>query len=178
MAVAGTDHRDYPQAYRIARGALDIALRAGRADATLLLEDLGVSGLLLQLDDAGQLLGFADRTLAAVRRHDAQRGTRLLQTLRSYLDHRLNRVAVGRDLHVHPNTVTQRLQRIQALTGIDLADPDSIVQLQAALTVLEVAHGRSSGVGLRTVDVHSRAYVSSARVTWGVRPTTQRYDFL
>jgi sugar diacid utilization regulator len=141
VAVVGTDRPDYPQAYRIARGALDIALRTGRTNTTITLDDLGVSGLLLQLDDPGKLLGFADRTLAAVRRHDEERGTRLLQTLRSYLDNRLNRVATGRELHVHPNTVTQRLQRIETLARIDLADPDSIVELQAALTVLDVAQG-------------------------------------
>jgi len=141
VAVCGTGDRDYPQAYRIARGALNIALRAGRSDITVTLEDLGVSGLLLQLDDPGQLFGFADRTLAAVRQHDKERGTGLLKTLRSYLDNRQSRVAVGRELHVHPNTVTQRLQRIETLTGIELSDPASVVQLGVALMVLEVAQG-------------------------------------
>lgn len=144
VAISGTGHRDYPQAYRITRGAVDIAIRAGRTDATVTLDDLGVVGLLLQLDDPEQLLGFADRTLAAVRRHDEQRGTRLLQTLRSYLDNRLSRAATGQELHVHPNTVTQRLQRVQALTGVDLSDPDSIVHVRAALMVLEVAQGGGS----------------------------------
>ena len=87
------------------------------------------------------MFGFADRTLAAVRGTDEERGTALLKTLRSYLDNRLSRVAVGRELHVHPNTVTQRLQRIETLTGIELSDPASVVQLGVALTVLEVAQG-------------------------------------
>jgi DNA-binding PucR family transcriptional regulator len=35
--------------------------------------------------------------------------------------------------------VTQRLQRIESLTGLDLADPEAVVQARAALTVLDVA---------------------------------------
>jgi sugar diacid utilization regulator len=139
VAVSGPGHRNYPEAYRTARGALEIAERSGRTDITVTLGDLGVAGLLLQLDDADQLLAFADRTLAEVRRHDEQRGTELLLTLRCYLDNRQSRTAAARALHVHPNTVTQRLQRIQSLSGVDLGKPDTIVRIQAALTLIDVA---------------------------------------
>jgi len=139
VAVSGTGHRDYPQGYRTARGALEIATRSGRTDTTITLEDLGIAGLLLQLDDAEQLMAFADRTLADIRRHDQQRGTQLLDTLRCYLDSRQSRTATGQALHVHPNTVTQRLQRIQTLSGVDLTNPDTIVRIRAALTLLDVA---------------------------------------
>lgn len=138
VAVAGPPS-GYPEAHRIARGALEIALAGGRSDVTVTLDGLGVSGLLLQLDDPAPLLAFADRTLAQVRRHDARRGTRLMQTLRSYLDHRQNRAATAAALHLHPNTVTQRLQRIQALARLDLTDPEAVVQARTALTVLDAA---------------------------------------
>lgn len=141
VAVAGPV-AGHPQAFRTARGALDLALAGGRADTTVTLAGLGVAGLLLQLDDTTQLVGFADRTLAAVRRHDADRGTHLLDTLRHYLDHGQNRALTASALHLHPNTVTQRLQRIQLLTGLDVADPAASVQVRAALLVLDVASSR------------------------------------
>ena len=139
VAVSGSAHRNYPEAYRTARGALEIATRGGRTDVTVTLADLGVAGLLLQLDDADQLLAFADRTLAEIRQHDEQRGTELLPTLRCYLDNRQSRAATARALHVHPNTVTQRLQRIESLSGANLGKPDTIVRIQAALTLIDVA---------------------------------------
>jgi DNA-binding PucR family transcriptional regulator len=95
--------------------------------------------LLLQLDDADQLMAFADRTLGEIRRHDEQRRTELLQTLRCYLDNHQNRAATGLALHVHPNTVTQRLQRIQVVSGIDVSTPASVVQISTALMLLDVA---------------------------------------
>ncbi|MGS0685018.1 PucR family transcriptional regulator [Nakamurella sp. GG22] len=139
VAVSAAGHRNYPEAYRTARGALELATRSGRTDSTVTLEDLGVAGLLLQLDDADQLLEFADRTLAEIRRHDVQRGSDLLRTLRCYLDNRQSRAATARALHVHPNTVTQRLHRIESLSGVDLGKPDTIVRIQAALTLIDVA---------------------------------------
>ena len=80
VAVSGAGHRTYPQAYRTALGALAIAIRSGLQNRTATLPDLGVSGLLLQLDDPEQLLDFADRTLSQVRRHDQRRGTQLITT--------------------------------------------------------------------------------------------------
>lgn len=145
-AVAGP-RTGYPEAHRIARGALEIALAGGRSDVTVTLDGLGVSGLLLQLDDPAPLLAFADRTLAEVHRHDERRGTHLVQTLRSYLDHRQNRGATAAALHLHPNTVTQRLQRIQALANLDLTDPEAVVQARTALTVLDVARAGLEDVG-------------------------------
>jgi DNA-binding PucR family transcriptional regulator len=45
---------------------------------------------------------------------------------------------------VHPNTVTQRLQRIEILTALDLAQPSAVVQIQAALMLLDVAQSDQS----------------------------------
>lgn len=141
VAVAGPV-AGHPEAFRVARGALELAVAGGRADTTVTLDRLGVAGLLLQLDDTSQLVAFADRTLAAVRRHDQARGTHLLDTLRHHLRSGQNRAATAAALHLHPNTVVQRLQRIQSLTGLNLADPEALLQVRAALLVLDVARTR------------------------------------
>ncbi len=139
VATAPSSRDGYGRAYRTVRGALDLAHRSGRTGGVLTLDDLGVTGLLLQLDDPAQLLTFADRTLGPVRRHDAERRTELLRTLRAHLDHGLHRTRTARAVHVHVNTVAQRLRRIEALTGWDLADPATLVEVGAALTLLDVA---------------------------------------
>ena len=104
-----------------------------------------MAGLLLQLDDAAQLVAFADRTLGAVRRHDHERGTALLQTLRTHLDGGPDRAATARRLTVHPNTVAQRLRRVEAVSGLDLSRPATVVDVAAALVLLDVA-GEYRGV--------------------------------
>jgi DNA-binding PucR family transcriptional regulator len=48
-------------------------------------------------------------------------------------------IDTARLLQVHPNTVGQRLRRIQALTHKDLSRPDHAMDLAAALVVGDVA---------------------------------------
>lgn len=133
------DLKMYPRAYRSAAGALDMLALSGQTDTSVTLDDLGLVGLLLQLDDAHQLLQYADRTLGPVRAHDTSRGTELIRTLRTYFACGLVNTDTARLLQVHPNTVGQRLRRIQALTDKDLTRPDHAIELATALTVGDVA---------------------------------------
>ena len=129
----------YAEAYRTAKGALDIALRAGRTNTVVQLADLGVIGLLLQLEDSSQLAAFARRTLGPLLDYDESHQTDLVHTLRTYFACRNDRNRAAATLHIHPNTVTQRLRRVEQLCGVELVEPSTILQFSAALTVHDVA---------------------------------------
>ncbi|MFC5994899.1 PucR family transcriptional regulator [Pseudonocardia hispaniensis] len=60
-------------------------------------------------------------------------GTRLAETLTSWLLHMGNRKAVANDLHVHPQTVRYRLSRLRELFGAGLDDPAVRAALLLAL---------------------------------------------
>ncbi len=59
------------------------------------------------------------RTLAEC---DRRKDNRYVEVLKSYLYHGRSLIAVSNDLHMHRNTVTQKLRRIQELTGMDFDD--------------------------------------------------------
>ncbi|OPX10391.1 GAF domain-containing protein [Mycobacterium sp. AT1] len=139
VAVSAPGEHGYGEAYRMAKGALDIAMRAGRTNTVVRLEELGVLGLLLQLEDSTQLVAFAGRTLGPLLDYDAVHRTDLVHTLRTHFACKLDRSRTAGALHIHPNTVTQRLRRIEQLCGVALADPAVALQFSAALTVLDVA---------------------------------------
>ncbi|GLY87031.1 helix-turn-helix domain-containing protein [Actinoallomurus iriomotensis] len=141
IAVSSPAQRDVVSAYRTARGALAVAGHAGRSGTTITLDDLGVAGLLLQLGDPARLRAYADRTLGALIDYDRDHGTALLRTLRAYLDSCLDRRVTARTLTLHPNTVSQRLRRIEALTSLDLRSSQAVVDARTALIVLDVAEG-------------------------------------
>lgn len=139
VAVSAPSSSGYGEAYRTAKGALDIAMRAGRTNTVVRLDDLGVLGLLLQLEDSAQLVAFAGRTLGPLLDYDTVHRTDLVDTLRTYFACKLDRGRTAGALHIHPNTVTQRLRRIEQLCDVDLADPSVALQFSAALTVQDVA---------------------------------------
>ncbi len=133
------------QSYRVARGALEVAARSGNRGAVVELGDLGLAGLLLQLDDPVQLAAYSDRVLAPLTGYDRKHRTHLVETLETYLRCKLNRPETAAALHVHVNTVKQRIHRIEELTGSDFADLDTVVKFGTALTLRDVAHaGRES----------------------------------
>lgn len=67
---------------------------------------------------------FADPRLAVVVDYDAAHGAYLVETLRTYLRSGCNARDAARVLNLHPNTLRYRITRIEALSGLDLRDPD------------------------------------------------------
>lgn len=66
--------------------------------------------------------GSAGSWLAILEDYDNRQKSSLLATLTAYLDSGGSTSQASAALHVHPNTLLYRLQRIQQLTGLDLED--------------------------------------------------------
>ncbi len=66
-------------------------------------------------------------------RYDARRGTELAATLAAYFEHDRSPARCAALLHVHVNTVTQRLDRVRQLLGAGWTDPAGALQIQLAL---------------------------------------------
>jgi DNA-binding PucR family transcriptional regulator len=58
---------------------------------------------------------------------------RLLQTLSAWLAHQRHTPAVAAELHVHPQTVRYRINRLRELLGDALDTPDGRFELELAL---------------------------------------------
>jgi len=84
----------------------------------------------LELEDAPH-----DRYRSSVEElidYDRRRGARLVETLERFLADRGSVAASARALYIHPNTVRQRLERIERVTGLDLGKED-LLSLELAL---------------------------------------------
>lgn len=111
--------RDAVRAFAEGRPTRDLGRLRSR-DRTIALPELGVYGLLLQLDDPQDLRRFTDHTLTPLREHDDRRGAELVRTVRAYLDNGMNVARTAAELYVHPNTLGLRLKRIEELTGLSM----------------------------------------------------------
>lgn len=94
---------------------------------------LGVAGLLLS--DSKDLNLFVANQLGPVLDYDRRRGTDLTMTLDTYFRTNRNLNETAQDLHVHPNTVTQRLGRIDHLLGSDWRDARASLDVQLSLLI-------------------------------------------
>jgi PucR C-terminal helix-turn-helix domain/GGDEF-like domain/GAF domain len=134
---------DAARAYREARDAATIAHALLRDGGAIAYSQVGAYRYLVQIgaDDAPR-----DRMRAAVDLligYDRRRRTALLDTLERYLSERRSVIESARALYIHPNTLRQRLGRIEELTGLDL-DADDLLSLELAIKLARL-HGRPDG---------------------------------
>ncbi|MFD4137592.1 helix-turn-helix domain-containing protein [Streptomyces sp. NPDC058572] len=118
-------------AYEQARRCLDALRLLGRSGQGAAAQDLGFLGLLLA--DPGDIEGYVHRTIGAVADYDRRRGTDLVGTLAAYFASGMSPARTKDDLHVHVNTVAQRLDRIGRLLGADWQSPARSLEIQLAL---------------------------------------------
>jgi len=140
-ARSGADGAD--QSLRQAHDAATIARALAPAGGALAYDDLGAYRYLVHLaiDDAPH-----DRLCEAVERlldYDARRETQLLATLEQYLADRRVGTATARRLFIHANTLRQRLDRIEKLTGIELAKED-LLSLELAVKLVRLRRAASA----------------------------------
>ncbi|HEY3262118.1 MAG TPA: helix-turn-helix domain-containing protein, partial [Pseudonocardiaceae bacterium] len=121
------------EAYRQARRCLDALHALGRLGEAACPADLGFAGLLLAQADGAAVGRFVADTIGPILSYDARRGTELTATLQSYFAHDRSPARCAVPLHVHVNTVTQRLDRIRQLLGDEWQHPDRALQVQLAL---------------------------------------------
>lgn len=120
-------------AYQEASMCLKVLQTLGRQRTGANRTRLGVAGLLLS--DSRDLNSFVANQLGPVLQYDRDRGTDLTITLDAYF--RTNRSVneTAHNLRVHPNTVTQRLARIDHLLGPNWRDATPSLDLQLSLLI-------------------------------------------
>ncbi|MEV6167003.1 GAF domain-containing protein [Streptomyces sp. NPDC051954] len=118
-------------AYEEGRRCLDALRLLGRHGDGSAAEDFGFLGLLLA--GGRDIAGFVDHTIGQVVAYDERRGTDLLRTLDAYFACGMSPARTKDDLHVHVNTVAQRLERVGRLLGDDWQSPARALEIQLAL---------------------------------------------
>lgn len=100
--------------------------------------DLGLYQLLTTISDSHEANRFFHRTLGRLIEHDRDHDGELVQTLEGFFTCHNNLSQTAKYLHIHRNTLTYRLERISAITRLDLNDPDARFSLNLALKLRPV----------------------------------------
>jgi sugar diacid utilization regulator len=119
------------QAFAKARDCLSAMMALGREGAGATAADLGFVGVLLS--GGGNRVQFVRDTLGPVLDYDQARGSDLAATLDAWFGQGSHLGRAATVLHLHPNTVGQRLSRISTLLGPNWSEPARALQIQLAL---------------------------------------------
>lgn len=130
--------KDLTDAFQEAQRCVDSLLALGSVGGSASTRELGFLGLLLSgQPDAAVFIADA---IGTVLDYDAQQGTELTRTLEAYFAHGSSPTRAADTLHVHPNTVARRLERITELLGDGWQDSQQLLEVQLALRLHRIRH--------------------------------------
>ncbi|WP_219460126.1 PucR family transcriptional regulator [Nonomuraea rhizosphaerae] len=129
------------RSYEEARRTNEAIRRLGRRGAVVEFDTLGISRLLLQVPDVETLREFAVDMLGEVLRYEKKHRSEYTSTLMCYFQENNSPQRASKRLHVHPNTVTYRIHRVEELTGLDLNTYRDRLAAQVALEIIEALGG-------------------------------------
>ncbi len=133
VAPAAAGPGDVAAAYLEARRCLDTLVTLGRTGEVSDPAGLGLARLLLGQNGPDELDAFITSMVGPVLAYDERRGTELVATLEAWFASGARPAETAKQLHVHPNTVAQRLDRISTLLGDHWRDPARGLDVQLAL---------------------------------------------
>jgi sugar diacid utilization regulator len=131
----------FPRAFEEAASAADVGGLIKGTPGVWTYEDLGPYRYVLSAVDV-----VGDRQQERLQKlvdYDARRGSELLRTLEVYLEGRGNIVGTARLLHTHPNTLRQRLGRIERLCDFDFEREDWL-SLGIAIKIVKLRLARNT----------------------------------
>jgi GAF domain-containing protein len=127
----------YPTCQEALR-CLEAQTALGAAGTTASARELGFLGFLLS--ENNDVVGYIQQTLGPVLDYDAQRATNLAETLEAYFASGSSPTYAAELLHVHPNTVSRRLERISELLDANWQKPGRALEIQLALRLQRTKH--------------------------------------
>jgi len=137
--IGGAEH--VAAAWREARQTLSALLRLDRHGEVSDPGGLGLARLLLGGNGPQELEEFITRTLGPVLTYDTERNTELAATVEAWLACGGAFRETSEQLHIHPNTVAQRLDRVGQLLGAGWREPTRRLDVQLALQMMRLHEG-------------------------------------
>ena len=123
---------DWRVSLRQAGQALEMARRLAEPKP-LYYSDLSVYRLLFQLEHSPELIAFQEETIGPLLA--LENGSEFIHTLEAYFEHHGNLSQTAEALFLHRNTLIYRMERIAAITNLELDKPENRLALQLALRI-------------------------------------------
>nr|WP_295973348.1 PucR family transcriptional regulator [uncultured Bacillus sp.] len=122
------------KSYQEARLALKFGQGWFREQKVFHFNDLGVLRLLMHVHQ-GILSDFSQDYLSVLMDSDRESGTEYMKTLQSYVQFRGRIDEVAEALFIHPNTLRNRIKKIEEMLGIDLQDSEEFSNIMIAVKI-------------------------------------------
>src|SRR6478736_3549542 len=133
LAAGEGGPRGVRSAHEEARQTAALLLALGRAGSAATSDELGLYRSLFSSSGRAGLTTFISSTVGPLLAYDEEHQRDLAATLEAYLQQARHHARTCAALHIHPNTLYQRLDRVTEVLGPRWKEPDHALELQVAL---------------------------------------------
>lgn len=127
--VADAHEEAHEEAHGVIAAEQALGWSTGHADVVR----LGLAGMILSGVEESHVDAVIDRIVGALHSYDETNDSRLMETAWVYLENGSRLGPTADQLHVHPNTVRQRAERIDSILGSEWRLPMTSVDVHFAL---------------------------------------------
>jgi len=139
-------HGSLQKAAEEAAVALGYGRRQGNGQLVTHFPQLGVYQLLVRLAQGPELARFVESELRPLLDHDSRARSKLIPTLRAYLENAGRKADAVRELGIQRRTLYARLEKISGVLGQDVDAQDTRTRLTLALQGLDLLRERGPTV--------------------------------
>ncbi|MCL4517099.1 MAG: PucR family transcriptional regulator ligand-binding domain-containing protein [Firmicutes bacterium] len=132
------DVLDLRRSYAEAREALLLGKRVWGGESVVHYDDLGVYRLLLKCADPNEVRVFVQEYLGRLVEYDKAHKTAMIKTLDAYLKANSCLADAAGSLFIHVNSLKYRLRQIQEILGVNLSDPEVVLNLRMAMKIRDI----------------------------------------
>ncbi|CAB1248752.1 PucR family transcriptional regulator [Clostridium sp. WLY-B-L2] len=104
-----------------------------KKNIVLYYDSLDTIKLLYPLKENMQTFEYCSKTLGGIKEYDSKNKSELLRTLECFFKYNMKKKLVANKLHIHPETLRYRLNKIEDLTGYSLHSSEGIFALQIGI---------------------------------------------
>ena len=133
IATCAGGSREVRLSHEVARQTATVLHALGRRGDCVEASELGVYRSLFSQAGRNEITSFIDLTIGSVLTHDVERQRDLARTLSVYLEQSQHHARTCSILHIHANTLYQRLRRATQLMGPRWKDPEHSLEVLLAL---------------------------------------------
>ena len=101
-------------------------------------DDLGLYRILAFEGLQSELIEFCSDTIKPLIEYDKINNSELIKTLKTYFECDGNMKKISEKMYMHYNTIIYRVQQIKDITGLDLENGDSRLNLEVALKAMDL----------------------------------------
>ncbi|WP_446897941.1 PucR family transcriptional regulator [Clostridium sp. LBM24168] len=118
-----------------AQKALKILNVIKDGESVLDYNNIGIYKLLFQIEKKSELKIFYNEILGKLIDYDTKNSTKLVETLKVYIDENCNLIKTSNSLFIHKNTLKYRIKRIEEISGSNLRNMDDLFNFSMAFKI-------------------------------------------